>query len=62
MHRISTDSDYLKGQPVVVDADGLAVPLPNPVGAKPGQVPRWAGTGFLWSWLDQHTNLYDNTY
>lgn len=31
-------------------------------GAKPGQVPRWTTTGFRWSWLDQHTNLYDNTY
>lgn len=45
--------------------DAVAVSRPAAIDtrdAKPGQVPRWTGTGFRWSWLDQHTNLYDNTY
>lgn len=32
------------------------------VTAKVGQVPKWGGTGFRWSWLDQHVDLYDNSY
>lgn len=30
--------------------------------AKIGQIPKWDGTKFIWSWLDQFTTKYDTKY
>lgn len=30
--------------------------------AKIGQIPKWDGTKFIWSWLDQFTTTYDTKY